>query len=124
MHLAEYIYFIWVVDTRSTYEVSRSTVLQCVERSKEPGFPALVPMIHVTREENVDPNAYGLPANGVIKGRPDMKHILGNVRGNGILRHAVYCCGPAQLVNNTWEASTDLSDDAVQFAFHHETFEF
>ena len=46
------------------------------------------------------------------------------VRANGIRRHAVYYCGPRALCNATWEATSDLSDGDVEFAFHHETFEF
>ena len=72
-----------------------------------------------------DPAAFGnLPQQALFQGRPDMKHVLGDVKRNGIARHAVYCCGPNQLVNSTWEATSALSDAAVQFAFHHETFEF
>ena len=123
VHLAEYIYFLWVVDKFSTYEVFKDVIVACVERSKQPGFPALVPIIHVTKE-NTDPVKYGLDESSLHNGRPDMKHILTSVKGNGINRHAVYCCGPAPLVNSTWENAAELSDENVQFAFHHETFEF
>ena len=51
VHLAEYIYFVWVVDSVETFNVFRQTVLHCVERSKEPGFPTFVPIIHVTKEQ-------------------------------------------------------------------------
>ena len=37
--------FIWVVDQRTTYDVFRETILACVERAKQPGFPAFVPII-------------------------------------------------------------------------------
>ena len=43
---------------------------------------------------------------------------------SGIAGHAAYCCGPKQLVEQTWEGTSALSDDDIQFAFHHETFEF
>jgi len=124
VHLAEYIYFVWVVDVRSTYDVFRDTILACVERSKEPGFPTFVPIIHVTREEPVVASQYGLQPNNVVSGRPDIKHSLVSIKANGILRHAVYFCGPRPLCDATWMATTELSDEAAQFAFHHETFEF
>jgi predicted ferric reductase len=123
VHLAEYVYFVWVVDTIKTYEVFKGTILQCVERSKQPGFPTFVPMIHVTREQP-DAASYGLSQQSVIAGRPDVRHVLGSVKANAIKRHAVYFCGPRQLCNSTWAATTALSDQDVQFAFHHETFEF
>jgi len=123
IHLAEYIYFVWVVDSRATYEVCKKKILQCVERSKEPGFPTFIPLIHVTRDEP-DPAAFGLPQSALFKGRPDMNHILTSMKSNGIKRHAAYCCGPKQLVEQTWEGTSALSDDNIQFAFHHETFEF
>jgi ferredoxin-NADP reductase len=123
VHLAEYIYFLWVVDSRTTYDVFRDTILKCAKISGTPGYPTFVPLIHITREQP-DPNVFGLPQQGLFSGRPDMKHILGNVKQNGVPRHAVYCCGPTPLVNATWEAAGELSDDNVQFAFHHETFEF
>ena len=123
VHLAEYIYFLWVVDKRSTYEVFKDSILKCVARSKQPGFPVLVPLIHVTKE-NTDPATYGLDQSALFNGRPDMKHVLTNIKNNGINRHAVYCCGPSQLVNSTWESAGELSDENIQFAFHHETFEF
>jgi len=123
VHLAEYIYFVWVVDGLSTYQVFKDTIIKCVERSSQPGFPTFVPIIHVTREE---PEAarYGLPQQALFKGRPDVKHILGSVKANGILRHAVYYCGPRPLCNETWEATSELTDSTIRFAFHHETFEF
>ena len=123
VHLAEYIYFLWVVDKVSTFEVFKDVLIQCVERSKQPGFPTLVPLIHVTRDAT-DPAMFGLDPSALFKGRPDMKYTLRTVKGNGIKRHAVYCCGPSQLINSTWEAAGDLTDEDVQFAFHHETFEF
>ena len=36
----------------------------------------------------------------------------------------MYYCGPKQLCNATWEATSELTDGDIQFAFHHETFEF
>ena len=123
VHLAEYIYFVWVVDNIATYDVFKSTILACVERSKQPDFPTLVPLIHVTREEP-NPAQYGLEHQCVRKGRPDIAHTLGSIKANGIRRHAVYFCGPKALCNATWHATTTLSDETVQFAFHHETFEF
>ncbi len=124
VHLAEYIYFLWVVDCRETYQVFRETLLACVKRSQEAGFPAFVPLIHVTREDAVDPDQYGLTAQSVFRGRPDIKHVLSSVKANGIKRHAVYFCGPKPLCAATWSATSSLSDESTHFAFHHETFEF
>ena len=123
VHLAEYIYFVWVVDCATTYDVFKKTILQCVERSTQPGFPAFVPIIHVTREQP-DAAQSGLPQQSVFGGRPEIRSILGSVKANGILRHAVYFCGPRPLCDATWAATSDMSDESVQFAFHHETFEF
>ena len=95
----------------------------CVERSAQPGFPTFVPIIHVTREQPAAAS-YGLQPQSVFGGRPEVKSILGGIKANGILRHAVYFCGPRPLCNDTWAATSELSDEAVQFAFHHETFEF
>lgn len=113
----------WVVDCVATFDVFKRTILQCVERSKEPSFPTFVPIIHVTKEQPVAAH-YGLPQQSVFSGRPEIKYILGSVKANGILRHAVYFCGPRPLCNATWAATGELSDETVQFAFHHETFEF
>ena len=113
VHLAEYIYFVWVVDSVETFNVFRQTVLHCVERSKEPGFPTFVPIIHVTKEQPLA-EQYGLEPKCVFKGRPEIEHILGSVKANGILRHAVYFCGPRPLCNNTWAATSKLSDDKVR----------
>ena len=124
VHLAEHIYLLWVVDKRSTYDVFRGTILECVSRSKEAGYPTFVPMVHVTKDDAADAGALGLPATSVFRGRPDMRHVLGSVKSNGVPMHAVYCCGPSQLVNQTWEATTELTDASTLFAFHHETFEF
>ena len=127
VHLAEFIYFLWVVDTASTYDVFRETILQCAARSQKPGFPTFVPLIHVTREgaDKASLSAsLGLPASAVFSGRPDLRHVLGSVRKNGLPQHAVYCCGPSKLVEQTWTAATELTDERAQFAFHHETFEF
>ena len=124
VHLAEFIYFVWVVDLRTTYDVFRDTILACVERSKQPGFPTFVPIIHVTREKDPAPEHYGLTAQHLFPGRPDVKTILASIKANGIPRHAVYYCGPRPLCNATWRATTELSDERTQFAFHHETFEF
>ena len=124
VHLAEYIYFVWVVDQRSTYDVFKSTILACVERSKQPGFPTFVPIIHVTREAAPEAAHFGLAPQYLFTGRPEIKSILTNIKQNGILRHAVYYCGPRPLCNATWQATSELSDEKVMFAFHHETFEF
>ena len=35
-------------------------------RSKEPGFPTFIPLIHVTRDEP-DPAAFGLPQSALFK---------------------------------------------------------
>ena len=43
VHLAEYIYFVWVVDTRATFDVFRDTLLKCMKRSQEQGFPRVCP---------------------------------------------------------------------------------
>ena len=123
IHLAEFIYFVWVVEGRATYDVFGATVRQCAARSAQPGYATFVPLVHMTREEP-DAAALGLAPTSVFRGRPDMRHVLSSVRANGIARHAVYCCGPTPLVTATWEAATALSDEATQFAFHHETFEF
>jgi len=124
VHLAEYVYFLWVVDQRSTYDVFRDTILKCAARSQQPGFPTFVPLIHVTRDDKLDAAAFGLPASSVFQGRPDMNHVLESVKSNGVPRHAVYCCGPSQLVSQVWDATNELTDAGVQFAFHHETFKF
>eukprot|EP00964_Phaeocystis_antarctica_P084725 scaffold53419_cov57-Phaeocystis_antarctica.AAC.2 len=39
---------------------------QCVERSKEPGFPTFVPIIHVTKEQPVAEH-YGLAQQSVFR---------------------------------------------------------
>ena len=113
----------WVVDSITTFDVFKQTILQCVERSKEPGFPTFVPIIHVTKEQPVAAN-YGLSQQSVFSGRPEMKHILSSIKANGILHHAVYFCGPRPLCNATWAATGELSDETIQFVFHAETFEF
>ena len=74
--------------------------------------------------EQPDAAQYGLPQQSVFGGRPEIRSILGSVKANGILRHAVYFCGPRPLCDATWAATSDMSDESVQFAFHHETFEF
>lgn len=124
VHLAQYVYLLWVVDARRTYDVFRDTVAKCVARSQEKGFPTFVPLIHLTRDEAADGAALGLPSTSVFRGRPDMKHVLGSVKSNGAAMHAVYCCGPKQLVDQTWDATTALTDAQARFNFHHETFEF
>jgi ferredoxin-NADP reductase len=36
VHLAEYIYFVWVVDCATTYDVFKKTILQCGARAPQP----------------------------------------------------------------------------------------
>ena len=53
-----------------------------------------------------------------------LRNVLPPLAPSRISGHAAYCCGPKQLVDQAWKASTTHSDNRVRFAFHHETFKF
>ena len=80
--------------------------------------------IYVTRDKEATAQAAGLREGDILTKRPDMPSVLKGVREHGIPRVGVLVCGPGPLVKGTWDAAKELSDEKVQFDYHHETFEF
>ena len=86
-------------------------------------------MNHILTSMKVRASLHSPPSSTTSS--PSLLHLTASIlllsssmKSNGIKRHAAYCCGPKQLVEQTWEGTSALSDDNIQFAFHHETFEF
>jgi len=117
------VFFIWSCKSMADFKWFQKTIEKIFTRGEDPTFPRFHPYIHVTSKDEAvfDPR--------LRPGRPNMTAIFDEIEQevkykDDRLRVGVVACGPAAMVNETWDECTNRTKDKHRFDFHHETFEF
>ncbi len=117
-HSITTVYAVWVMPVIDDYAsfASEFEVLQDI--AKQPGMPALVLGIYITKSKGSLPPPF-------IAGRPKIGEIFGTmVTSHPGKAGMVLACGPDQLVAELWDHSIKFTMAGTRIDFHHEVFNF
>lgn len=114
------VYLLWVMPKIEDYETFRPELEALIKAAKDPNYPNLVCLIHISRsnEKSLNPPFYS--------GRPNVGQIFANMAKDQPLDHAVlvFACGPHLLIADLWDKSIQETRKGRLVDFHHEIFEF
>lgn len=120
---------VWVMPHASEAALFLDLLNDFQQRSIDnPLLPRLNMSIHITRDDSSSAkHEDSLSESQVVYSRPDFDDVMNQCVKNktdGSRSILVYCCGPARMVNQLWDASTKKNGKTLRVDFYHEAFEF
>ena len=100
------------------YEMFQEEIEAILSIAKQPGRPALVPLIYITRSKDK-------LANPLLSGRPNIDHHFAEMMSSHPSKAGLaFACGPGPLVAELWDSTIQASRQGRRIDFHHEVFNF
>eukprot|EP00047_Mylnosiga_fluctuans_P012673 m.27305 g.27305 ORF g.27305 m.27305 type:complete len:465 (+) comp4411_c0_seq2:13-1407(+) len=115
---SKHIYLIWSVSSEEQVLWFADILALAMARSiQAEHVPLLHLEVHVTKKMSSQPTT-------LRSGRPDVGKRITDIVQSHQVPASVFTCGPASLVNATWDVSNYLMSQGYSINFHRETFEF
>eukprot|EP00475_Leptophrys_vorax_P013298 TRINITY_DN1967_c0_g1_i1.p1 TRINITY_DN1967_c0_g1~~TRINITY_DN1967_c0_g1_i1.p1 ORF type:complete len:1315 (+),score=276.51 TRINITY_DN1967_c0_g1_i1:28-3945(+) len=122
--IVQNVFFVWSCKSEEEIGWFRDELEEIRKKEGRDGYPRLHAYIHVTSNKGDKPLE-----NGLKPGRPNLPQVFSDViaemeKDKANSRAFAVTCGPAVMVNESWDLATKHSIGSIRFDYHHETFEF